>query len=367
MASTNEKDRTAWVGIACDPTPDFIARQSDMIETYRQRLILDRSPFGTDPEHWWHTSRYALEVFAECLFSLQLGRLPAIGGAGLDLRRNYSTPRERDQAALHCIHAARTLFGVISEVLCEVFPAPRDSRRLAQVLTDLHTVLHRSLEKPAIELLSTLHNQRELSREVHDRIGNHTSLALRQLELLEVLLRRGAGEQGLEHEERIGHLKRTLVETMNSTRDLVDGLRSESDAPHELEAALLGYLAAADVSHPVVHVHVDDDVDCVIAAMDMGDALFLMVRECLRNTLAHADASVATVDVGIEGRNVVARIQDNGVGFEPHLRSGNGLGSLYERAGLLDGSVRLISSPGSGTQITITVPFLGGSHGEPGV
>lgn len=367
MTSTNAKDRKTWDGISTDLTTDFIARQPDMIETYRNRLILERSPFGIDLKHWFHTSRYAMEVFAECVFSIRHGRLSATGGAVLDLRPDCTTPEERDQAAVQCIQAARTLFGVIAEVLCQVFPDRGDSRRLAEVLTDLHTAIHRSLEKPAVELQSTRQNQREMSREVHDRIGNHASLALRQLELLEIMLRREAGGQGLEHQERIELLKRTLIETMTSTRDLVAGLRDNSDDPNGLKAALVGFLAAANLSYPVVHIEVHDDVDCVIAAMGTGDALFVMVRECLRNTLAHAHASMASVDVGIEGRNLVARVQDNGIGFDPSLRRGNGLKSLYERAGLLDGSLRVTSAPGSGTEVTITVPFIGGRLGERGV
>lgn len=127
MTSTNAKDRKTWDGISTDLTTDFIARQPDMIETYRNRLILERSPFGIDLKHWFHTSRYAMEVFAECVFSIRHGRLSATGGAVLDLRPDCTTPEERDQAAVQCIQAARTLFGVIAEVLCQVFPDRGDS------------------------------------------------------------------------------------------------------------------------------------------------------------------------------------------------------------------------------------------------
>jgi signal transduction histidine kinase len=336
----------------------FVARQSELIDVYRQRLLAERSPFGLDSQRWHDSGRYAREILSECAFSLRYGRLPAGGVSILDEQPEYASADERDHAAIQCIHAARILFQVTTKTLCQLFQGRTDSWRLAQVLTDLHTAVHRSLEKPAVQLESVRQNQRDMSRQIHDHIGNSASLALRQLELFDVMRRRGEDEQ--QQEERLENLKNTLVETVISTRELVTGLRVDTDTSRGLKASLVAFLVAANVTHPVVHFDIHDDVDCL--TVTMGDSLFVMLRECLRNTINHAHASTVTVGVGVEDGQLVARVKDDGVGFDPRERMGNGLRSLYERAELFGGTVTVMSGPDRGTLVTLNLPLAGGDR-----
>jgi signal transduction histidine kinase len=51
-------------------------------------------------------------------------------------------------------------------------------------------------------------------------------------------------------------------------------------------------------------------------------------------------------------------IRDDGIGFDPDGRKpGLGLASIRERARLLDGSVRVRSEPGSGTEVVVEIPL----------
>ena len=52
------------------------------------------------------------------------------------------------------------------------------------------------------------------------------------------------------------------------------------------------------------------------------------------------------------------RVQDNGVGFHPGAKSsGNGLKNLKRRAQEIGGHLKIESSPGDGTTITLTAPI----------
>ncbi len=107
---------------------------------------------------------------------------------------------------------------------------------------------------------------------------------------------------------------------------------------------------------------------------DLGDAVnisvYRIVQECLTNASKHAQA--AQVDVGIErdldldgehrGDGVVRlTIVDDGKGFEPGGAStGLGLLGMRERVEALHGKLDLVTAPGRGVRIMITIP-IGGS------
>ena len=92
--------------------------------------------------------------------------------------------------------------------------------------------------------------------------------------------------------------------------------------------------------------------------------LFYIIEEALNNARKYAHADLVEVRFWQEQNLFVARIQDTGVGFDVDQITGNyetrgslGLVNMRERAEMIDGSLRLESSPGKGTVITVVVPL----------
>ncbi len=88
-------------------------------------------------------------------------------------------------------------------------------------------------------------------------------------------------------------------------------------------------------------------------------AAFRIVQESLANVAKHAKAGRAWVRVAREGGHVVLQVRDDGVGFDPRAaRKPDSLGlmGLRERAQLMEGTVRIESSPGEGTRIEARIP-----------
>ena len=93
--------------------------------------------------------------------------------------------------------------------------------------------------------------------------------------------------------------------------------------------------------------------------------LFQCVRELLFNISKHAKVDRATVRID-QADDVHLRIMvcDEGIGFDPKQPppsnrpgSGFGLTSVRERLELIDGCVRVDTSPGTGTRITLEAPL----------
>lgn len=94
--------------------------------------------------------------------------------------------------------------------------------------------------------------------------------------------------------------------------------------------------------------------------------LFRTVQEALTNAAKHARTDRVSVTLETEGEQIIARVQDWGVGFDPQTQYSSrrvGLRSMCNRARLLGGSCEIESSLGQGTRVTIRVP-CGTGRGE---
>jgi signal transduction histidine kinase len=92
--------------------------------------------------------------------------------------------------------------------------------------------------------------------------------------------------------------------------------------------------------------------------------LFRVVQEAFYNITRHAAASCVEIGLYFAEDAIRVCIKDDGKGFdvEEAISSkdrprGLGLLGMKERAELVDGSVNICSSPGSGTEINIMIPL----------
>jgi signal transduction histidine kinase len=99
------------------------------------------------------------------------------------------------------------------------------------------------------------------------------------------------------------------------------------------------------------------------------EALFRTVQESLNNVVKHAGVKSVAVSL-LFGESVMdLRIRDEGRGFDMMLAResrGFGLSTMRERIESRGGRFRIISAPGTGTQVDISVPLeaKGGRDGQ---
>jgi len=93
---------------------------------------------------------------------------------------------------------------------------------------------------------------------------------------------------------------------------------------------------------------------------EIETAIYRIVQESLTNIARHADARSVSVLVEIRNGNLLAVIEDDGRGFDPAGKTGDGhlgLVGMRERAELLDGKLTIESSPESGTSVYVEIPL----------
>ena len=92
-------------------------------------------------------------------------------------------------------------------------------------------------------------------------------------------------------------------------------------------------------------------------------AAFRLAQEALNNAVRHAQAQQVTLLVRLEDHALLLMITDDGAGFDPTVAAepspeGKHLGlmGMKERVLLLGGQMEIISQPGQGTRINVSLP-----------
>jgi PAS domain S-box-containing protein len=214
------------------------------------------------------------------------------------------------------------------------------------------------LARLAAEL--TLAEQRERHR-LADLLHDHLQQLLSAARLhADLALRPLAGAEP-SVTNPLQQVRALLAEAIEATRTLTVDLSPPVLYEIGLQAALAGLAERFGQRHRL-SVRLDLDPAAEPADENRRVLLYQSVQELLFNVAKHADASVATVHMAVEGveRRIVIDVADNGCGFDPALAEreagGFGLFSIRARLEQLGGRMRIRSAPGDGTVVRLIVP-----------
>ncbi|MBG0813181.1 sensor histidine kinase [Planomonospora sp. ID82291] len=250
--------------------------------------------------------------------------------------------------------------------------AEEDRGAAAELITLAVAGLEESLSRRVREsadgyhgfLLNLVHEaqeeeRRRVARELHDRIGHGLSVAHQQLALSEAYRASDAARASA----KIGVVQQAIQETMENLRQLTSELHPRTPV-RSLEKSLLGFLE--EVERDDVSVVLDVSGDESWAEPRVRGEAFLIVREAVRNALAHGDPPRVLVRVNIAPHELSASVLDNGRGFDPGAVRGHGVGmtSMRERAELLDGRVVIAGAVGQGCLVELFIPLKRKSRGR---
>jgi signal transduction histidine kinase len=148
----------------------------------------------------------------------------------------------------------------------------------------------------------------------------------------------------------IEHAHGESLAALAELRELVRGLHPAVLSDRGLDAALSGLVAHAP--HPV-RLHIDVAPRC---APGIEAIAYFTVREALANVAKHARATCAEITIRRSGDRLRLTVTDDGCGGASLDGSGSGLRGLAQRAGAVDGWLRVDSPDGGPTTITMELP-----------
>src|SRR4051812_30670254 len=191
---------------------------------------------------------------------------------------------------------------------------------------------------------AALEERRRLARELHDGLAQELAFIATQSRWLS------------RQPDGTGQMDPLVVaaeRALDESRSAISALTRPLDEP--LDAALAQ--AAEDVAGRVgVRLRLDLHEGIEVPA-STREALVRIVREAVSNTARHGRASTVTVQLS-GGAGVTVSVGDDGIGFDPAERDGDGFGltSMRERARAMGGELSVTSAPGAGTRIEVVIP-----------
>ena len=196
--------------------------------------------------------------------------------------------------------------------------------------------------------------KRAIARELHDDIGSSmTALSM----VLEGHFRQNAEYPSvMKSAEKVRNL---LTDLTQSTRRIQAGLR-----PNTLDS--LGLTEA--IREAVNEFSRRTEIECVLdlppeefeVPQLLQVPLFRLLQEALNNITKHAKATKVEISLIFDKNNALLKIIDNGIGMSPERlvnTKTHGLLGMRERAAYLEGHADIVSRPGEGTAVSISLPI----------
>lgn len=238
-----------------------------------------------------------------------------------------------------------------------------DTHQLAHSLSSLIRQLETS--NCQLRAISTraIHAQEEerirISHSLHDDTGQALLSLLLNLERLEKRI--SPADQ--EIRSQLIAIRQLARDTLEELRKIISDLRPSILDDLGLIPAMRWY-ARTHLEDAGIQLDLQIPEEPLPLSPELTITLFRIVQEAVNNIVRHAGAKKANIMVSYSGNAVNLRVEDDGCGFNINQTQAEaiqhqqwGLIGIQERAELVGGCFSVISTPGKGTQLQISVPF----------
>jgi PAS domain S-box-containing protein len=191
-----------------------------------------------------------------------------------------------------------------------------------------------------------------IARELHDHIGQELALLCVQAQNF---------DSDDPDQKRTTHSD--AHDLYRRIKEIAQDVSNLSHRLHSAELSFLGLQVAVErLCRDFAKLH-NIDMDCQIKDVPKLDAakslcFYRILQESLQNVAKHSRATSVMVELRRKGNELILRIVDDGIGFDPEkvrFASGLGLVSIRERLNLIGGRLELTSGEGRGTCLVATV------------
>ncbi|MBL0233080.1 MAG: PAS domain S-box protein [Chitinophagaceae bacterium] len=194
--------------------------------------------------------------------------------------------------------------------------------------------------------------RREIGMEMHDNVQQLLVGSLLTIDYAQTCLE-DKELIGSIHTKLEGYIREAISELRRLSHQLAPSIGSESD----FKEKVIDMISSMKL-HSRIHVSVDIPHFRKKIKEDVQLSLYRILQEQFSNILKYAKAKNVWIRVEKKEDKISMVIRDDGVGFKiSSKKSGIGLENIRRRANVLDGSVKIISSPGNGCEVFVEIPL----------
>jgi len=197
------------------------------------------------------------------------------------------------------------------------------------------------------EITMQENERRRIANDLHDGLGPLLATVKMKLRRIQI------ADPGLQ--DHLEQSVESLEETISSLRLISYNLLPQTLENHGLCEAVAEFSERVNKQHQLgVEV---DVVDRPAITKDREIRVFRIIQEITHNTIKHAGAKLLQIIFKREGKDFLVLLRENGIGFnvsDSKLGSqGLGLKSIESRSEVLEGTLKIESEPGKGTNYVL--------------
>lgn len=206
------------------------------------------------------------------------------------------------------------------------------------------------------ERYTILENERNrIARELHDDIGSSMSA----ITIFSDLATKEISNEQSKLRELNQRISEKAKEVSESLSDLIWAIYSKNDSWTSLIDRIRNFSFEILTNKGIEAKIVDDfSLGEKLLPINIKKNLLLFCKEAMNNISKYSKANMAFIRFELGDGWLHLSISDNGIGFNPNtIGKGNGLQSMQNRTKAMNGKMELISAPGKGTTIKLSLPF----------
>lgn len=236
-----------------------------------------------------------------------------------------------------------------------------DLKSIRQKLNDMSTELQIISARPQYldgqtkeEILEG--ERHRLARELHDSVSQQLFAAMMMLAAINEQASRTEGNEA--QKKQLALITEVINTAQSEMRALLLHLRPVNLEGKSLRQGIVQLLRELQTK---INISMKWEMEDLVLPSAIENELFRIVQELLSNTLRHAKAHELEVYLHLINRNVLLRVIDDGIGFDPEKeqKAGSyGLMNIRERVSAMGGTLKIISFKNQGTNVEIKVPFV---------
>jgi PAS domain S-box-containing protein len=205
---------------------------------------------------------------------------------------------------------------------------------------------------------AVLEERNRMARDIHDTLAQGFTGVIVQLEAAEDAVSCGYRKEADDHLHRASELARR---SLSEARRSVHALRPQALQEHNFWDALKGSIKNTTVG-TALHTTFEAQGKLPELPQPWQENLLHIGQEALTNALKYAHARHFETRLTYKAKKLRLELRDDGEGFKAKDRhDGVGLSGMRERVEQMGGELKITSSRGKGTKITVLLPCNGES------
>ena len=199
--------------------------------------------------------------------------------------------------------------------------------------------------------------RKRIAMDIHDGIGQMLTSLKFQIESINL-------KESEKAQTKISEIDVLIKQIIKEVRKVTFNLKPTVLGDYGLQAALNVFIQEIGKLIDIKLIYKTEG-ELYRLPQKIENNIFRIIQEAINNAIKYSEAEIIEVFLRQSENDLTITVKDAGKGFDPkivearsvNIESGRGFFNMYERTEYVNGRLEIISDPGKGTTVQLTVPM----------